>query len=129
MREIKFRAWREGKMIYGTDDLYSLVNALKLMDMPNTMEWMQYTGLKDKNGKEIYEGDVIVQVATQHGTGKRLEFKKQVVEMKPFYFADYEDCCAGSGFIIETCSLEEIEKEWEVIGNLYENPYLIPQNK
>lgn len=59
MREIKFRAWREGKMVYGTDDQYSLVNALKLMEMPSKIEWMQYTGLKDKNGKEIWEGDLV----------------------------------------------------------------------
>lgn len=54
MREIKFRAWDGGKMIfpelYGPDWDSCQTNGYQLM---------QYTGLKDKNGKEIYEGDIV----------------------------------------------------------------------
>jgi uncharacterized phage protein (TIGR01671 family) len=67
MREIKFRAWKDKKMSssfsledYSADQDAEYGN----YDLPNDFSedgvfLMQYTGLKDKNGKEIYEGDII----------------------------------------------------------------------
>ena len=61
-REIKFRFWYKGEMLSDlttwTDDYTEMLNeTIKYIKKDGIL--MQYTGLKDKNGKEIYEGDII----------------------------------------------------------------------
>jgi hypothetical protein len=59
MREIKFRAWNKKAHDYETGWAYpsQMVGPGFAFDVPDHIVLMQYTGLKDKNGKEIYEGD------------------------------------------------------------------------
>ncbi|XKK18098.1 YopX family protein [Bacillus sp. CB102A.1] len=73
---------------------------------------MQYTGLKDKNGKEIYEGDI-------------LEFSGNVVALGIVKynenFATFQACNGNSGWLFGNESGTNIE----ILGNIYENPELV----
>lgn len=66
-REIKFRLWKEDKkeMVYPTSFIFPTEH-LKYQN------YMQYTGLKDKNGKEIYEGDIVVTNETAQKSRKKV---------------------------------------------------------
>jgi hypothetical protein len=101
MREIKFRVWDEGMMV-PWDDLKEWECNLSEL---NELRFLQYTGLKDKNGKEIYEGDVVD--ICRHGDE---EFIYQVIVEDIRRIPDY---FYGTGFT------------WsEVVGNIYENQEL-----
>ena len=110
MRELKFRAWNEQrkKIIFGpTDGNDSPSWILALMD---DVPKMQYTGLKDKNGKEIYEGDIVNHL--YHHQKAVIEWINCGLMMK------YSDGLKDSMFAID---MEHIE----IIGNIYENPELL----
>ena len=107
-REIKFRAWdtKEKKMEYDPwDDERSGqgvdINSIFRVDGKN---FMQYTGLKDKNGKEIYEGDVVSWDYGEEPETSPIEF------VSGGFWPKTIDCEMGWP------NLEEIE----VIGNIYE---------
>lgn len=118
-REIKFRAWdkKETKQVvelsydqYGGIDVFIShgINAGPLG--PTSL--MQFTGLKDKNGKEIYEGDV-VSFATEN--------------TKYNWLVSFYDGCFGferKNQFITVGFVNHGTDELEVIGNIYENPKL-----
>lgn len=126
-REIKFRAWdKENKLMfphklidqYDKDDFMLWGDIFSGQD--KTVELMQFTGLKDKNGKEIYEGDV-VRYTTPHLDHPR-DFK---IVFNDGMFCQIE--LSPRGYVDEG---EEAGMwiDWEditIIGNIYENPELL----
>lgn len=96
--EIKFRLWNGNEMVYF---------GLFASPWPLSFDWpvMRYTGLKDKNGKEIYEGDV-------------LQYGKARAEVK----YDEKLCVYHDVFGLGFASFAS---ESEVVGDIYSNPDLI----
>lgn len=117
-RTIKFRAWHEGKMIYEKDiqhiameDNLILRLAKFWCNVMNDSIIMQFTGLFDKNGKEIFEGDII-EFEYQNGGGFT-----RVKEPVIFYRGQF-DVMGGD-------SLKEYAERSEIIGNIHQNPAMI----
>jgi len=109
MREIKFRAWDKSRKKMN-DWTWFDTEPIKILDEFNPgFIWMQYTGLKDKNGKEIYEGDIIEYPVAQI-MGGSMNFKS-VVEWE-----NSSTWCGYNVLYFQKC---------EIIGNIYENPELI----
>lgn len=115
-REIKFRAWDGEHMDYALEEACvqeSGINFIaRYMQGYQGYVFMQFTGLKDKNGREIYEGDILLTDAS------RLPVK---VGWSRAGFTLYGGM-SGMTEIHLNCNTEIV---LEVIGNIYENPELL----
>ena len=117
-REIKFRAWdkRHNSMEYINDLYWFEENGIHDFNNDNYI-FMQNTGLKDKNGKEIYDSDI---VKVTWGSGKIV-----------FYEVKY---CGSLGYhyLRDTKNKEDDDiiciydySQMDVIGNVFDNPELL----
>ena len=135
MREIKFRAWDETNKVMENNVNVNQGEAVKRgyqwYSPANTVrdsKLMQYTGLKDKNGIEIYEGDIVhhhYSFEAQSVDGP-LEGEDEIVgtvkidgygvltetESAPYYWIDY---------------LEESTAQLEVLGNIFQDPEILEE--
>ena len=119
--EIKFRAWdNEAKNMVRSGGLYMSLHRCDVLEYWGNEPYseytdkyvlMQYTGLKDKNGKEIYEGDIL----SEWGMDK--EHYRYAVEDMVDFLISYGDSDHWDG--------GSFPGIWEVIGNIYENPELL----
>ena len=128
MREVKFRAYTKE---YGMQNVRELlwkddgsiasvsfdsgISVLTNRGVGKDIVVEQYTGMTDKNGLEIYEGDIV-------------SFKSEMVDFKVIAKTVYLNEIAG--FVFRTKEIDyEPEDMYEVIGNIHENPELLEVEK
>lgn len=122
MEEIKFRAWEKNMNamipVKNIDFLAKQINTNSVWRMFHEIELMQYTGLKDKNGIEIYEGDIL---------STDLDRPYLIVEFRngAFMFQCHDNGKDYYDFMATTDENSNFTKYHEVIGNIYENPDLL----
>ncbi len=111
-RIIKFRAWDKQINVMSNWDYIKDIWDLKYLEgKDKDTIIMQFTGLKDKNGKEIFEGDIVKEKNISDG-----EHIRKVVFEKGGFWLEGKD--GSGGWLFIPLSIE-------IIGNIYENPELL----
>lgn len=136
MREIKFRAWDPKEKKWAMNN----TNIAGLMMFGNTLGgmvekifkrliWLEYTGLKDKNSKEIFEGDIVKNDDIRYKDQN--DISRGTVGQIVFDMCVFEGYYAVMGWTVKNDEWDcifiqsETGKNYEVIGNIYENPDLL----
>ena len=121
MREIKFRVFYDGEMDYDNFDAPMMEFNEGICQMQEEgYVFMQYTGLKDNNGKEIYEGDILIRdmgvsVVVWGVSQTRCGWAMPLIK---------EDWAYGFNAVALSCD----GKKLEVIGNIYQNKELLNED-
>lgn len=132
MREIRFRAWQAGKMYYLRSEKDQFNHYLqvgsggfwlynsegeRIAASEDDGELMQYTGLKDKNGKEIYEGDILKTPAAVIKDAFNYTYVEYRTEIATYVKRTHDT----RAFVRLEIRIDEVE----VIGNLFEHSHLL----
>lgn len=121
----KYRAWlKEDKEMIEVDEIHFkngeldfIGDAITWMCKSDDCVLMQSTGLEDKNGKEIFEGDILCDEGIEQGS----EFVYVTVSYKDGMWVCDQITSDGCGY---GGVLNEFSDDYSVIGNIYENPEL-----
>lgn len=127
MRDIKFRAWDKALKRWTN---YSIDDDLLMFYDKHAECWetdregerfilCQYTGLKNINGEEIYEGDIVKAVSFSKWIG----VAKYSDENQAFIFDDLDKKYRGKS----TVFMNQFDDGFEILGNIYENPELLEE--
>ena len=150
MRDIKFRVWcKDKKIMCDVNDIYEgLYEPDKLeIDIYNVeigyqdyhltreldnIELMQYTGLKDNSNKEIYEDDIIrLWTHKDEENPENDKYEDYLVYWNDGAFVvnwENEYSCCDLGYAINCWEADSTEyKDWQVIGNKFNNPELLEE--
>ena len=121
----KFRGWdRKNHVMYDFMMMCFNVNLKNVLYRNNLTDFDvdMYTGLKDVNGKEIYEGDIVVPVMTILGKVKRMAHPFEVRASHYVYEKWIATYVSDRGFGVDGWYTGH---QMEVIGNIHENPELL----
>ena len=118
-REIKLRAWNEiiSEMVYekNTPHNFGRLNSAEILRMYDNV--MQFTGIRDKNGKEVYEGDLLS------------DMKEFPMILPVIYDEENAMFCCDISYKNDGSSIDGIKAcfsdGFTVVGNIFENPELL----
>ncbi len=136
MRQIKFRVWNGSKMehnimagflgtfyVQGLDEKDAACMSPFNTKYDEVIHVMQSTGIKDKNGKEVYEGDVIVM-----GSDSKKQYPRQIIWKGHGFWCEQiknPEINFPLTFVGITKDIAQDETDWEIIGNIHDNAGLL----
>jgi uncharacterized phage protein (TIGR01671 family) len=127
-RQLKFRAWHRN-LLEMHEDVHLLDSFAEMLARPETYEVMQSTGLKDKNGVEIYEGDLLRYQSEDNKNFSAFEVFFHDGDANTDYNIGFSinrvhhHGNVGGGFI--PSFKPKTTKQMIVIGNIFQNPELL----
>ena len=143
MTEYKFRAWEDGEMNYQVrcGGMFDGIPTAPTVWIENRKEWvhligqphtevMQYIGIKDDYGIEIYEGDIVEVTYSEYGFDGETIQDYQITGYIRREFMGFnicigihEDIPVFSDYVAKVMmGIFLMNEKWKVIGNIYENP-------